>query len=296
MAGFWLKSHDTHTFAAQGMKGCGIHANKPLISQRPEWQSSPVSAREKATRCSPAPCGGATGLEQAAGTDTAPLGCAGTEQPGDRDIPGPGAGVLRPWVQGCSGPGSRAAPSLGPGMLWPWDQGCPSLGSGVLHPWGHRCPGPGIKDAPALGSGMLHPWGHECPGPGIKDAPALRSRMLHTQGQGHPGPGMSIPGMRDALCDGEPKSGHQAHARGAGHQPTPSTSAAGLEPEPIPPRFAWEQPQTPATPSPEGHLVSPHAGHPPPSQPRRDQGKGHDGANQTKVTSPTTSSNKHTSI
>ena len=261
MAGFWLKSHDTHTFAAQGLKGCGIHANKPLISQRPEWQSSPVSAREKATRCSPAPCGGAAGLEQAAGTDTAPLGCARTEQPGDRDIPGPGAGVLRPWVQGRSIPGSRDALALGSRMPRSWGQGCPSLGSGVLHPWGHGCPGPGIKDAPALRSGMLHP-----------------------QGQGHPSPGMSIPGMRDALCDGEPKSGHQARARGAGHQPTPSTSAAGLEPEPIPPRFAWEQPQTPATPSPEGHLVSPHAGHPPPSQPRREQGKGHDGANRTKVT------------
>lgn len=165
----------------------------------------------------PAPCDGAAGLEQAAGMDAAPLGCAGTEQPGDGVTLVPGSGVLRLWGQGCS-------------IL-----GVTPLGS-------------------ALGSGMLWPWGTGC----------------------------STPGIRDALCDGEPKSGHRARAGGARHQPTPSTSAAGLGPEPLPPRLTWEQPQTPATQSPEGHLVSAHAGHPPPTQPRRDQGKGHDGAKQTK--------------
>lgn len=139
MAGFGVKSHDMHTFAAQGIKVSRIHANKPLINQWPEWQSSPVKAREKVTRCSPAPCDGAAKLEPVAGTDTARQGCAGTEQPGDRDIPVPGSG--------CSGSGVRDAPALG---------------SGMLHPWGQDCFSPGVRDAPSPGSGTLHPWDVGC--------------------------------------------------------------------------------------------------------------------------------------
>lgn len=136
MAGFGVKSHDMHTFIAQGMKVSRIHANKLLINQWPEWQSSPVTAREKVTRCSPAPCDGAAKLEPVAGMDTAPQGCAGTEQPGDRDIPVPGSGVLRLWGQGCPSPGVRNAPSLGSGLLQSWGQGC-SI--------------PRVRDPPSLG-------------------------------------------------------------------------------------------------------------------------------------------------
>lgn len=73
-------------------------------------------------------------------------------------------------------------------------------------PWGQGDSIPGARDTPSLGSGTLHPW------------------------------------VRDALCDREPNSGHQACARAAGHQPAPLLLA--LTPRPSP-RFTWEQPQAP---------------------------------------------------
>lgn len=163
----------------------------------------------------------------------------------------------------------------------------PVLGPGILQRWS-RDTIPRVRDTPALESAL----GQGCSVPRAKDAPSLGSREILCPWV----QGCSGPGVRVTLCDEEPKSGHHAHARGARHQCTPSTSDVGLDTVPIPPYFPWEQRQTPPIPSPEGHLVSPHAGHPPPTQPRRDQGKHYDRVNQSQASSPTASSNKHASL
>ena len=209
------------------------------------------------------------------GTGTPRHGGLGCSSAGVRDALAPGSVTFQFWD----------APALGSGMLRHQGQGCsgtgvsdvPVLGSGMLRHWVQGCSGTGVRDALALGSGMLQLWSPGCSGPGIRDALVLGSGMLWHWGQG-----CSCFGVRDALCDGDPKSGHRARAGDAGHQPAPSTSAAGLDPQPIPPRLTWDQPQGHGAPR-DRRLVPPGAGHPPAA------GKGRGRA------SPAAPSHEHTS-
>lgn len=106
-------------------------------------------------------------------------------------------------------------------------------------------PSPGARDVTALGSRMSHPWSQGC------------SRKPQCQPWTQ-----DTPLMGGALCDGDPKSRHQTRAGGAVLLALTLTPALLASPGS----------------SPECHLVSPHVRHLPP----RDQGKRHDGANQTK--------------
>lgn len=104
---------------------------------------------------------------------------------------------------------------------------------------------PGIVDVPAKGSGMFQPWDWRCSSPRIGDVPVVG----WIRDAPAPGAGM-LPVMES------PNLGIELRTSS-----TDISTAAGLDPEPLPPRFTL--PQIPMWP-PRGHraLMKEHVPHP----------------------------------